>query len=130
LKTTSALAQTLFRLFDVTQTKRINFRTWVTTLSALSREASLDDKIKFSFALYDINNDGVIEKAELHSLLIAAVRENVVSLTATQVEEIVAHTLANVDRDKNGTVDYQEYEKMVRDSPKIIEAYCRCCSTM
>jgi serine/threonine-protein phosphatase 2B regulatory subunit len=123
LKTTSPLAKTLFRLFDVTQTKRINFRTWVTTLSALSREASLDDKIKFSFALYDQNSDGVIEKAELQSLLIAAVRENVVSLTPAQVEEIVSHTLANVDRDKNGTVDYKEYEQMVKDSPKIIEAF-------
>jgi len=123
LKRDSVLARTIFRLFDVTHTKRINFRTWVTTLSALSQKASLEDKIKFSFSLYDLNNDGKIDKQEIHDLLIAAVRENVVSLTGQQVEEIVSQTLAKADRDGNGTVDYEEYKEMVQQSQKFLESF-------
>jgi len=123
LKGNSVLARTIFRLFDVTHTKRINFRTWVTTLSALSQKASLEDKIKFSFSLYDLNNDGKIDKQEIHDLLQAAVRENVVSLTPLQVEEIVSQTLAKADRDGNGTVDYEEYKEMVQQSQKFLESF-------
>jgi len=123
LKSSSVLAQCLFKLFDVTQTKRINFRTWVTTLSALSKGASVDDKIKFSFSLYDINGDGTIDKKELSDLLIAAVRENVVALSGQEIEEIVRHTLENCDKDGNGTVDYSEYDAMVRQSPKFLECF-------
>jgi len=123
LKSNSPLTGTILRLFDVTQTKQINFRTWVTTLASISTESSLDERIKFSFSLYDQNNDGRIDKTELKDLLIAAVRENVISLRSEEIEDIVNHTLEKCDKDKNGTVEYSEYRDMVLQSPKFLEAF-------
>jgi len=117
------LAKTLFRLFDVTKTKQINFRVWALTLSALSRDASLEDKIKFSFSLYDLNSDKKISKDELKQLLISAIKENVaVGLTEEQADEIVSNTFRVVDTDNSGYVDYDEYYTMVMQSPSTVMA--------
>ena len=117
------LARAIFRIFDVTQTKRINFRTWVTTLSALSSNATVEEKIRFSFSLYDLNDDGSIDLHELRSLLAAAVRENVLSLSEEQVQSFCDHTLKDVDRDGNGMVEYEEYRQVVMGSRKFIESF-------
>lgn len=117
------LARTIFRLFDLTQTQQINFKTWVTTLSALSVNASLEEKIRFSFNLYDLNGDGSIDMEELRALLEAAIDENVLNLTPEEAKEWCDHTLSQVDKDKNGSVDYNEYRAMVSVSPKFLESF-------
>ena len=117
------LARAIFRIFDVTQTKKINFRTWVTTLSALSAKATVEEKIRFSFSLYDLNHDGSIDLHELRSLLAAAVRENVLSLSEEQVQSFCDHTLRDVDRDGNGMVEYEEYRQVVLGSRKFLDSF-------
>lgn len=117
------LARALFRIFDLTKTRRINFRTWVTTLSALSQKASMDEKIRFSFSLYDMNDDGMIDLNELRTLLAAAVRENVLSLSELEVQAVCDHTLRHVDKDHNGTVDFNEYRQVVCKSRRFVESF-------
>ena len=117
------LARAIFRIFDRTQTKRINFRTWVTTLSALSQKASVDDKIRFSFSLYDLNDDGAIDINELRTLLAAAVRENVLDVTEAEVRQICDHTLGAVDRNGNGEVEYEEYRAVVMNSSRFVDSF-------
>lgn len=119
----SVLAQTLFRLFDVTQTQQVNFRTWVSTLSALSQQASLEEKIRFSFSLHDLDGNGTIDGDELRSLLMAAVQERVLSLTPEQVSAVVDHTLRQVDLNGDGKIQYEEYEQLVRQSPRFVELF-------
>lgn len=123
LKTAGLLARTLFKIFDITETKKINFRTWVTTLSALSLNATLEEKIRFSFSLYDMNGDGKIDIHELRSLLEEAVRENVLNLTDAEVKQWCDFTLSQVDKDGNGTVEYAEYREMVKASHKFLESF-------
>ena len=117
------LARAIFRIFDVTKTKRINFRTWVTTLSALSSNATVEEKIRFSFSLYDLNDDGSIDLHELRALLAAAVRENVLGMSEAQVQAFCDHTLRDVDRDGNGMVEFDEYRQVVMGSRKFIESF-------
>ena len=125
LRPTSALARTLFRLFDVTQSAKVNFRTWVISLSALSDRATLAEKIRFSFSLYDLNGDGTIDTDELRALLEAAVRDSVVlmDMTDADVRALCDATLAHVDADGNGKVDFAEYSAVVGASPKFFEAF-------
>ena len=117
------LARAIFRIFDRTQTKRINFRTWVTTLSALSQKASVEDKIRFSFSLYDLNDDGAIDIGELRTLLAAAVRENVLDVTEAEVRQICDHTLRAVDGNGNGRVEYEEYKAVLMNSSRFVDSF-------
>ena len=124
LKSSCLLARTIFRIFDIGQNKKIDFGQWVKTISALSADASLEEKIKFSFGLYDLNGDGSIDVEELRAMLEAAVKdENVLNLSDAEVSDWCAHTLSLVDRDGNGKVDYEEYRSMVRNSTKFLESF-------
>ncbi len=123
LHSDSLLARTIFRLFDVTQSAKINFRTWVITLSSLSPMATPEEKVKFSFSLYDLNGDGAIEKEELKSLLEAAVKETLSDLSDNEVRELCEETLKSVDKDGNGLVDYEEYRQMVLNSGQFLESF-------
>ncbi len=123
LNPTCLLARGIFRIFDVKQTKAIDFPTWAKALSALSSLANIEEKIRFSFSLFDINNDGSIDVNELRQLLEAAVRENGLNLTDAEVQELCQHSLSHVDRDGNGTVEYSEYKEMVKDSIKFLESF-------
>lgn len=124
LESSCLLARTIFRIFDATQQKRIDFSGWCRTISALSPHASLEEKIRFSFMLYDLNGDGSIDVEELRSMLEAAVLdENILNLTKEQVKEWCDYTLSTVDRDGNGKIDYEEYKSMVENSTKFLESF-------
>lgn len=97
LKSSCLLARTIFRIFDITHQKKIDFAQWVRTISALSVRASLEEKIRFSFLLYDLNGDGSIDVEELRAMLEAAVKdENVLHLSDAEVREWCDHTLSQV----------------------------------
>ena len=118
------LARALFRLFERTHNKQIDFPNWVRTLSALAPQAALEDKIRFSFQLYDLNNDGKIEMSELRAMLEAAVKdENVLHLSEEDLREWCDYTLRAVDADGNGHVDYQEYRACVAASPRFLRTF-------
>jgi len=72
--------------------------------------------------MYDLNGDSKIDKTELKGLLTAALKENMqdMQLTESQIDEIVQDTLKMVDRDGNGTVEYNEYHDMVVQSPSTV----------
>jgi len=123
LDESSLLGRSIFRVFDSTRTKTINFRTFVTTLSALSDKASLDEKIRFSFALYDLNGDGRIDIKEIRSLLVEALRDGNLSLTEEQIQQICDHTFATADVDGNGTLDFEEYNAMVSQSSRFMRCF-------
>ncbi len=123
LAPSSLLARMMFRLWDVTQSKTIDFTTWVQTLSSLSEHGSLDDKIKFSFQLYDLNGDGTIDKTELRALLVDAIKEYVLDISEEQAHAICDHTLRDVDKDGNGVVEYAEYKEMIRSSAHFLHSF-------
>lgn len=85
LEPSCLLARTIFRIFDITHQKKIDFGQWVRTISALSPEANLEEKIKFSFSLYDLNG---FEKKETSKQ-----RENNTH-TNTVVAELVLTSLS------------------------------------
>ena len=54
--------QRIFAAFDADGSRRIDFMEFVTGLYALSSRATISDKAKFCFAVYDIDKNGFIEK--------------------------------------------------------------------
>eukprot|EP00462_Mataza_sp_D1_P011678 CAMPEP_0175150160 /NCGR_PEP_ID=MMETSP0087-20121206/17694_1 /TAXON_ID=136419 /ORGANISM="Unknown Unknown, Strain D1" /LENGTH=399 /DNA_ID=CAMNT_0016436031 /DNA_START=100 /DNA_END=1297 /DNA_ORIENTATION=+ len=131
----SLLARAIFRLFDIAGTRKVNFRTWVTTLSALSKLASQEERIKFSFSLFDLNGDGSIDKEELRSLLVCALKQMCIGGEVSQdhIVEICNVTLQDTDKDGNGTVEYSEYRDMILNSARFLKSFTldveKLCST-
>ncbi|CAG2121281.1 unnamed protein product, partial [Medioppia subpectinata] len=58
---TNQYAHYVFNTFDPDKTGSITFTDFVIGLSVLAR-GSIQDKLRWTFSLYDINNDGMITK--------------------------------------------------------------------
>eukprot|EP01083_Nonionella_stella_P090039 251542_1 len=119
----SLLARRLFQEFNVTQTDRMNFREFCMALSLLSDKASIDDKIKFSFDLYDLNKDGKIDESELLSLVEAAFSDSGASVPKETIEMICRATLSETDVDNNGTIEHNEYEFLIKQNPRLMAPF-------
>jgi len=67
--------------------------------------------------MYDSDGDGRISQAELTSLLAANLREYGLVITRTQVDEIVASTMATPGLAKPGFITFSEYARMTSTEP-------------
>ncbi|KAI2803987.1 Kv channel-interacting protein 4 [Blomia tropicalis] len=67
---TNMYAHYVFNTFDPEHNGVVTFTDFVIGMSVLSR-GNLDDKLKWTFSLYDVNGDGVITKDDLSRIIIS-----------------------------------------------------------
>merc|ERR1712184_61960 len=87
-----------------------SFLEFVQGLNSLSAGASQEDKLRFAFQIYDINNDGFISNGELFQVLKMMVGSN---LKDTQLQQVVDKTMRSVDCDQDGKISFEEFCKIV-----------------
>lgn len=59
------IVQRIISVFDKNGDGKISFYEFVWGLSALTNNANLDEKLKFAFQIYDMNNDGYLSNGDL-----------------------------------------------------------------
>ena len=75
-------------------------------MNALSAGASNDEKLRFAFQIYDINNDGYISNGELFTVLKMMVGTN---LNDVQLQQLVDRTIIKADKDFDGKISFEEF---------------------
>ena len=70
------LVRRVIAVLDKNKDGSISFLEFVQGLNSLSAGASHEDKLKFAFQIYDINNDGYISNGELFTVLKMMVGNN------------------------------------------------------
>lgn len=114
-------AQRLFKAFDKDSTLSLEFLEFVHSLSAMCPKATLDEKAKFIFNVYDTNSSGDISREELREILQFSLGENKsVHLTQEQIEQVIQNTFKKCDSDGSGGVTVAEFLKAVNQNPAIV----------
>eukprot|EP00357_Protocruzia_adherens_P028928 CAMPEP_0115021606 /NCGR_PEP_ID=MMETSP0216-20121206/30998_1 /TAXON_ID=223996 /ORGANISM="Protocruzia adherens, Strain Boccale" /LENGTH=163 /DNA_ID=CAMNT_0002394017 /DNA_START=283 /DNA_END=771 /DNA_ORIENTATION=+ len=106
------LVKRVISVFDVNKDGKISFIEFVSGLSALSSQGSEEEKMKFAFAIYDLDGDGFISNGELFSVLKMMVGNN---LNDIQLQQLVDRTVIKADEDFDGKHPMVENCKMVKD---------------
>lgn len=106
------LVQRVISVFDKNGDGNISFYEFVTGLSKLSSGGSEEDKMRFLFAIYDIDKDGYISNGELFKVLKMMVGNN---LNDIQLQQLVDRTIIKADEDYDGKISFPEFCKMVKD---------------
>lgn len=106
------LVQRVISVFDKNKDGNISFYEFVTGISKLSEAGSEEDKMRFLFSIYDIENDGFISNGELFKVLKMMVGNN---LTDVQLQQLVDRTIIRADEDFDGKISYAEFCKMIRN---------------
>ena len=106
------LVRRVIAVLDRNNDGNISFLEFVQGLNSLSAGASQEDKLRFAFQIYDINNDGFISNGELFQVLKMMVGSN---LNDVQLQQLVDRTIVKADTDFDGKISFQEFCVMVRD---------------
>ncbi|NWR49471.1 EFCB1 protein, partial [Regulus satrapa] len=123
----------VFSTFDRDNKGCITVAEWVEGLGVLLR-GTLEEKMKYCFAVYDLNGDGYISREEMfqmlkNSLLIQPADEEPDEGIKDLVEialKKMASTYLLTDYDHDGKLSFTDFEKAVRDENLLLEAFGPC----
>ncbi|KAF2553617.1 hypothetical protein F2Q68_00037093 [Brassica cretica] len=97
-KKENLFANRIFDMFDVKRKGVIDFGDFVRSLNVFHPNASLEDKIDFTFRLYDMDCTGFIERQEVKQMLIALLCESEMKLADETIEIILDKRAASTRR--------------------------------
>ncbi|XP_022159889.1 calcineurin B-like protein 1 [Momordica charantia] len=120
-KKENLFASRIFDLFDVKHKGVIDFGDFVRALHIFHPSTPLEDKIKFSFKLYDLHSTGFIERQEVKQMLVALLGESKMKLADETVELILDKTFLEADRNQDGKIDLSDWQCFVSKNPSLLK---------
>ncbi|NXI28749.1 EFCB1 protein, partial [Sterrhoptilus dennistouni] len=128
----------VFSTFDKGNNGCITVVEWVEGLAVLLR-GTLEEKMKYCFAVYDLNGDGYISRDEMfqmlkNSLLIQPADEepdegvkDLVDLVLKKMASTYLFVLFLLqDYDHDGKLSFADFEKAVREEKLLLEVFGPC----
>ncbi|KAM8974032.1 guanylyl cyclase inhibitory protein-like [Pelodytes ibericus] len=108
----SEYAEQIFRTLDNNGDGIVDFREYVTAISMLA-QGTPEDKLRWSFKLYDKDRDGAITRAEMLEIMQAVYKMSLsASLTHVNpltVEDCTNRIFTRLDKDRNAVISLEEF---------------------
>ncbi|XP_017673209.1 PREDICTED: EF-hand calcium-binding domain-containing protein 1 isoform X1 [Lepidothrix coronata] len=116
----------VFSTFDKSNSGCITVVEWVEGLAILLR-GTLEEKIKYCFAVYDLNGDGYISREEMFQML----KDTLIKQPADEdpdeaIKDLIEIVLKKMDYDHDGKLSFADFEQAVKDENLLLEAFGPC----
>jgi serine/threonine-protein phosphatase 2B regulatory subunit len=112
-------ATQIFREFDVNGVKNIDFEEFLKGLSQTSKKATLEEKARFCFKIYDIDGSGSIDHGEFRKIILLSVRENH-SLSEADAQKTTNDLFQKFDASHDGKISLNEFITKSTKFPQVL----------
>jgi len=117
----TAVVEEMLRVYDTDKDGTVDFREFLTGLSAANTQASEDNKLKFAFEMFDADGSGYISNAEMHRLVRALYKAQAYG----KYDEAVADTVGSLmfqqlDKNRDNRISATEFVEGARKDPSIM----------
>ena len=114
-------AAKIFKAFDENPDDTLDFTEYVNGLSNASKRASIEEKAKFVFRVYDLDGNGTISRDELYEVMTLSLRENSdVKIPEVALKRIVNDTIKKMDQNGDGEISLEEFTDAAKKNPNIL----------
>lgn len=103
----------------------VTMETWVKTMSLFLR-GTLDEKIAYCFAVYDLNGDRTIRRNEIIKLLDKCFVKEYEEDADLAVKDLADIMIRKMDLDSDGVLSFEDYRNSVRKQPELLECFGQC----
>ncbi|KAL6046190.1 Calcium-binding protein NCS-1, variant 2 [Balamuthia mandrillaris] len=119
------LQELIFNVFDNNKDGTINFQEFVCALSVMTR-GTTDEKLEFSFRLYDITSNGYITKDEMTKIMDSFYKlvGPLVTFSGKKYEshaQLVEEFFEQIDTTGEGKITLEMYKEGAVKNPDIIQ---------
>lgn len=83
--------------------------------------SKIDERIRFVFAIFDADGDGVITRSELKQVIEASVEESDTAMSEEETSNLVNALFQLFDADRNKHIDIEEFSRVLRNYPDLLE---------
>ncbi|OAF69487.1 EF-hand calcium-binding domain-containing protein 1 [Intoshia linei] len=121
------IAGRVFRIFSFRSNDgRLSEEEWIMGLSTFLR-ATLEEKCKFIFQIYDVNADNLITRDDIFHF----VKNSILKQTSDEepeesVKDLIDRVIILLDHNKDGVISYEDYETSVKNDYIVAEILGSC----
>ncbi|KAM8762199.1 guanylyl cyclase-activating protein 2-like [Acanthopagrus schlegelii] len=120
----SDYAENMFRAFDTNGDNTIDFLEFVAALNLVFR-GDLEHKLRWSFKVYDKDNNGFVDRKELRSIIDSIYRLKKSAKkedfdSQLTVDEVVDRIFQAVDSDGDGHINLEEFIRGAQQDPWVL----------
>eukprot|EP00873_Tetraselmis_striata_P001499 jgi/Tetstr1/421763/TSEL_012667.t1 len=112
------LATILFERMDHKSTNTLSCDDFVDSMLIL-RHGTVDDRLSFAFRLYDIDQSGAIEKADIVKMLRVCLEENRMKLDDEQLARMASGMMNTLDADHDGALSPSDFAQIESKYPGL-----------